>query len=48
MPSKERKPEETMHMKIFRDGKFRDMRVTLQERSRTFGAEAKVPGSFTS
>ncbi len=33
---RERKPGETINMKVFRDGKFRDMRVTLQERPRDF------------
>jgi serine protease Do len=33
---REGKPGETINMKIFRDGKFRDMRVTLQERPRDF------------
>jgi S1-C subfamily serine protease len=33
---RERKPGDTIHMKIFRNGKFRDMRVTLQERPRDF------------
>jgi len=33
---RECKPGETIDMKIFRDGKFREMRVTLRERPRDF------------